>query len=70
MFQHPLTPPGVIRSTRERKSWQGMEGVWFAVQHTTGIDLQEPALDSATPVAQFINPESPQLAALLAHVAS
>jgi uncharacterized protein len=69
-FQHPLNTPNVIRATRELKNWQGMEGLWFAGLHTTGMDLQESALYSATQVAQFINPESPQLAALLACAAA
>ncbi|WP_141734180.1 FAD-dependent oxidoreductase [Oligoflexus tunisiensis] len=69
-FQHPLITPDVIRATRELKRWQGVEGLWFAGQHTTGMDLQESALYSATQVAQYLNPESPQLAALLARVAA
>jgi predicted NAD/FAD-binding protein len=69
-FQHPLITPDVIRAARELKQWQGVEGLWFAGQHTTGMDLQEAALYSATQVAQYLNPESPQLAALLSRVAA
>lgn len=65
-FQHPLLAMVVIRTRRERGSWQAMEGLLFACKHTTGMDLLEPALCSITQVTQYLIPESPQLAALLA----
>ncbi len=69
-FQHPLITPDVIRAARDLKSWQGVEGLWFAGQHTTGVDLQESALYSGMTVAQYLNPDSPRLAALLARAAA
>ena len=63
-FRHPLITPDVIRAARELAHWQGVEGLWFAGQHTTGMDLQDGALFSATEVARHLSPRSPQLKAL------
>jgi hypothetical protein len=69
-FQQPLITPYVIRVMREHESWQGVEGFCFAGHHAAGMDLRASALDSATQVAQYLNPESPQWDALLARAAA
>lgn len=63
-FDHPLITPDVIRAAHKLKDWQGFKGLWFAGQHTAGMDLQETALRSAMNVAKKLNPESPQLRTL------
>ena len=69
-FQHPLITPDVIRATRSLAATQGRNGLYFAGQHTTGFDLQEAAVYSATKVADQLAPTSSTLAALRARLAA
>lgn len=63
-FQHSIKTPSMMDATRQLERWQGREGLWFAGQFTSGIDLQESALRSAMGVARSLCPTSPNLAAL------
>ncbi len=63
-FSHPLITPKVIRAAKRLAAWQGVNGLWFAGQQTTGMDLQEAALFSASQVADQLSPESRNLARL------
>ena len=69
-FRHPLITPDVIRATRSLAATQGKNGLYFAGQHTTGFDLQEAAVYSASKVADKLAPSSPKLAALRARLAA
>lgn len=61
-FNHPLITPDAVRAARELANWQGVQGIWFSGQHTTGMDLQEAALYSAMRVAKSLNPDGARLA--------
>lgn len=63
-FCHPLITPDAVRAARALQAWQGYEGLWFSGQFTTGVDLQETALYSATKAASTLAPDSANLAAL------
>lgn len=63
-FQHSIKTPGMMDASRQLRAWQGKEGLWFAGQFTSGIDLQESALRSAMDVGRSLCPASPNLAAL------
>ncbi|MFO0614361.1 MAG: FAD-dependent oxidoreductase [Polyangiaceae bacterium] len=63
-FQHSIKTPEMMDAARQLRSWQGREGLWFAGQFTSGIDLQESALRSAMDVAASLAPGSARLAAL------
>jgi hypothetical protein len=65
-----LITPDVIRAARSLAGVQGRNGLYFAGQHTTGFDLQEAAVYSATQVADRLAPTSPKLAALRARLAA
>jgi len=63
-FQHPLITPAAIRAARAIKDFQGLNGLYFSGQFTSGFDLQESALYSAIKVAESLAPESTALASL------
>ena len=63
-FRHPLITPDVIRAARSLAAYQGKNGLYFSGQQTTGMDLQEAAVYSATKVADALAPTSPKLASL------
>lgn len=69
-FRHPLMTPEAIGAARGLRALSGRHGVWFAGQYTTGIDLQETALQSAVEVAAALAPASPRLAALRRRLAA
>jgi len=69
-FKHPLITPDVIRATRSLQGLQGRNGLYFAGQHTTGMDLQEACVWSAMQVADHLAPQSAPLASLRAKLAS
>ena len=56
--------------TRSLQGVQGRNGLYFAGQHTTGMDLQEAAVYSAMKVADQLAPQSASLASLRARLAS
>lgn len=60
-FRHPLITPSVVEATRKLLSWQGTNGLWFAGQYTTGVDLQETAFYSALRVARKLCQDSKRL---------
>jgi predicted NAD/FAD-binding protein len=64
-FQHSIKTPDMMAAARNLKRWQGKEGLWFAGQFTSGIDLQESALRSAMDVARALSPSSAHLEALV-----
>jgi predicted NAD/FAD-binding protein len=63
-FQHSIKTPAMMDATRRLRSFQGVEGLWFAGHFTSGIDLQESALRSAMDVVRSLCSSSPRLAAL------
>jgi predicted NAD/FAD-binding protein len=63
-FQHSIKTPTMMDASRQLRSWQGKEGLWFVGQFMNGIDLQESALRSAMEVGRSLCPASPSLAAL------
>ncbi len=67
-FRHPLITPEVIRASRKMADFQGLNGLYFSGQYTTGMDLQESAVYSAMKVAERLAPESTALASLRARL--
>ena len=63
-FKHPLIGRSTIEAARALRPLQGRKGLYFSGQYTTGMDLQESALYSATQVAEALAPGSRTLAAL------
>lgn len=63
-FQHSIKTPDMMQASADLGRWQGKEGLWFAGQFTSGIDLQESALRSAMEVGRALAPASRNLLAL------
>jgi predicted NAD/FAD-binding protein len=63
-FRHPLLTPKVLAAAKRLQAWQGRKNLWFAGQHTLGMDLQEAGVFSAMQVAKNLAPMSPSLTTL------
>jgi predicted NAD/FAD-binding protein len=63
-FHHLLVTPDNLAMRRQLDSLQGKDGIWCVGMYAGSIDNNEGALDSTLPVAEALDPHSPNLARL------
>jgi predicted NAD/FAD-binding protein len=63
-FTHPVLTPAHYRAQAKLKAVNGRDNLWFVGSHTQDIDSHESGVLSAIEIAQKLNPNSSNLAAL------
>lgn len=63
-FQHSIKTPQMMRASRRLGDFQGRNGLWFAGNFSSGVDLQEGSLRAAMDLGGALAANSPNLAAL------
>lgn len=66
VFNHPLLTPDYYRAQRDLSPLRGQGNLWFAGSYVVDVDSHESGINSAIALARRLNPNSANLARLLA----